>query len=68
MVLATSILQLGILALAECFNGMRTSWSPPYLGEDTGIVDAIDKSTAGTAKTSEEFEKVTQMVRSAKKP
>jgi len=33
-----------------------------------GIADAIDKSTAGTAKTSEEFEKLTQMVRSTKKP
>ena len=32
-----------------------------------GIADAIDKSTAGTAKTSKEFEKLTQSIMSSKK-
>jgi hypothetical protein len=32
-----------------------------------GIADAIDKSTAGTAKTSRKFEEVTKRIISAKK-
>jgi len=32
-----------------------------------GIADAIDKSTAGTAKTSPQFEEITKGIRSVKK-
>jgi uncharacterized protein (DUF169 family) len=32
-----------------------------------GIADAIDKSTAGTAKTSPQFEEITKRIRSVKK-